>query len=123
VINYHKMVNPDLMEQLTVIHADANEYVGECDTLLIDHFEGDSSMNHPYIFRTVKELTENIKHETLWFWPLEQYILVLPFNSSNRNPYNRYLEYRKEYPTLPNLTFDELSAYCAVYNLGRNPGG
>ena len=119
IINYHKKVNPDLMDKITVVHGDANTYVGECDTLLIDHFEEETSLNHPYIFCTVKEISKNIKHDTLWFWPLESYIVNLSISKNPLEAYLRYENYRKEYPTLPDLTLKELLTFYSIFDLFR----
>ena len=115
VINYHKTFNPDIVEKLTIVHGDANTYEGECDTLLIDHYEEIAFSNPQYVFDTVKKLTENIKHKTMWFWPLEKYIINPPPGSNNKIGYPLYQDYRVKYPTLPDLTIKELIVYCSLF--------
>lgn len=118
VINYHKKVNPELIAQLEVIHCDASEYTGECDTLLLDHYEGVFVKNPSHYFQDIKQCCNNISHNTLWFWPLERAItdgLDEKVHNFSELRYNKYLTFTEIYPTLPKLTEPELNAYCNLF--------
>lgn len=73
VIDYHRKINPKLFKKANIICADASEYKGKCDTLLLDHYEGES-MKH--IFNDIKNIRKNIEFKTLWFWPLEVQLIA-----------------------------------------------
>ena len=42
VIDYHKFINPKLFDDVEVIHFNAYDYKGKCDTLLLDHYEDEA---------------------------------------------------------------------------------
>jgi len=73
IIKYQKKVNPSLFDKAKIICCDANTYKGECDTLLLDHYELES-MND--IIADVKIMCNNIKCNKMWFWHLETLILA-----------------------------------------------
>lgn len=120
VINYHKEVNPELMNQLEIIHSDASEYTGKCDTLLLDHYEYECFSNPEYYFSNIKQCCNNISHNVLWFWPLERMVtdnLNKEDESFSKTRYTEYLTLTKNYPTLPNITESELNTYCDIFYL------
>lgn len=110
VINYHKKINPDLLNQIEVINCDASEYSGQCDTLLLDHYESEPFSNLVGYFENIKRCSINISHNTLWFWPLEQII---------SNEYDTmFVEYnllKKQFPTLPNINEEQLKSYSDMF--------
>ena len=71
LIEYHREHNPQIFEKAEVIHADANEYVGECDVLLMDHYEQESIEQ---MAKMSSKVAKNINCEVCWFWPLEELI-------------------------------------------------
>ena len=87
LIEYHNTHNYDIMEKLEIVNCDANEFVGSCDTFLMDHLEFDSFVD------TFIKCLQNIKCNISWFWPIE---LCCP-------NYESYLELRHKAPTLPKL--------------------
>lgn len=106
LIEYHHEYNPDLIDQIELIHCDASEYKGKCDTLLLDHYE-----NEPfdYIVHDVEKCAVNIQHDTLWFWPLEEVI------SLKGNPYLNYQRMKRNLPTLADVSESKLDLYCKLY--------
>lgn len=127
VIDYHKKINPYFMDKIEVVNCDASEYKGECDTLLLDHYENLPLLNLDEYFKDIKKCCDNIKHKTLWFWPLELVICELidpkwtvlknDLNDKNitKKIYERYLNIKTMYPTLPNISEYELDAYCNLF--------
>lgn len=106
LIDYQKKYNPKIMEKLNVINCDANEYVGECDVLLLDHFE---QMQSPWIENIDFSCVQNIKHDLLWFWTVE----ISDFN------YEDYVHLRKHiYPTLPDISEQFYKVLQYVFHAG-----
>ena len=73
LIDYHLLnskwaKNP----KLKMINTDASVYKGSCDTLLLYHYAHQEAMS---ILNNVKAISKNIKCETMWFWPLESFIV------------------------------------------------
>jgi hypothetical protein len=89
LIEWQKKYNSKIMEQLTVINCDAEEYVGKCDALLLDHFE---QYNSPW-YRNDFNCVQNIKHDLMWFWTAEV----------SDHTYEDYLNLRVKYSTLPDI--------------------
>lgn len=120
VIDYHKEFNPDLINQFEVIHCDASEYNGKCDTLLLDHYESEPFLDQKNYFYNIRKCSNNIEHSVLWFWPLEV-IVTTKLNREDedfsKKRYKNYLNLTKKYPTLPNITESELNSYCDMYYL------
>lgn len=96
VIEYQKRHNPEIMEKITVIHCDANEYVGECDTLLVDHYEDLSVEKKELAVYGISSCCQNIKHDLCWAWALE--VLVT---------YQDYIDIRAKGYKFPYLTEEE----------------
>lgn len=119
IIDYHKQLNPDFMSKVEVIHCDASEYIGECDTLLLDHYESEPFQDSSKYFQNIKKCYDNIKHTSFWFWPLELMVTVgLSKKDKNfsKNRYEKYLNLMKIYSTLPNITECELNSYCDMFD-------
>jgi hypothetical protein len=136
VIEYHQHIKSPFLDNIELIHCDANEYFGKCDTLLLDHYEHHDSKD---IINNVYTVHKNIKHETLWFWPFESIIyeiglrycnpklLALPFNNkiSPRyrftqeylNFHEIYLDLKKKYnlQTLPEISPDVLEMFIFMH--------
>lgn len=107
ILEKHKTVinlNRKLLEndKIEVIHCDANEYVGDCDVLLIDHYaDGQWSLNFN-LWRSVAEnVQNNIKSKLTWVWPIEYYLTRI------QNPLDLYEDLRNKL-NLPELTEDLL---------------
>lgn len=105
LIEYHNKHNPILMKKIKVINEDAEKYIGECDTLLLDHYEEGSD---DFILNKVKKVFRNIKHKKLWFWRLEDMLTYIP-----------YLNLRKKFPTLPNLNEEQIQHFMTIYFHGK----
>lgn len=73
IIQYHHSINSAFLRdpRVEIIHHDAQTYQGQCDVLLLDHFEME-----PYheIIELVKVCQQNIACDVMWFWPLEHVI-------------------------------------------------
>ena len=80
IIEYNRYINPKLMSEIEIINTDADEYIGKCDTLLLDHYE---MIEYPKLFKRIDKISKNIKCETLWFWPIER--ILLEIASKNKN--------------------------------------
>jgi hypothetical protein len=118
VIEYHQYIESPFLKEIELIHCDASEYVGKCDTLLLDHYEfpehNDPRMK--LLFLDLLKITKNITHQCFWFWPFED-ILLDTQKCTNISPYEEYLRLRKDvFPTLPNLSKSELMHFIDVYN-------
>jgi hypothetical protein len=136
VIEYHQHIKSPFLDNIELIHCDASEYFGKCDTLLLDHYE---TNDFKHIINDVCAVNRNIKHEKLWFWPFENIIyeiglrycnpklLCLPFNNK-RSPRYRfdkdylnfheiYLDLKSTYnlQTLPEISLDVLEMFIFMY--------
>ena len=78
VIEYHKINNPNLYNNIEIINADVSEYKGKCDTLLLDHYEQET-VNE--IFEDASQVSKNIDCNEMWIWTLEDFVTL----------YQRYL--------------------------------
>lgn len=115
LINYHKKTNPKLFEKIKIICADATEYKGECDTLLIDHYEND---NMEYMINDVKNICENnIKCNKMWFWHLETKLLADSYGMSEINLANDFNDGKFKYDT------NKFNNIITVYNNLKTAGG
>ncbi len=101
VIDIQDKLNPKIMNKLNIVHADANVYKGECDTLLIDHFQDDENNKLPI----VTNCCNNIRHKQMLYWDI--------FSDYSR--YNKYQELRKQFTTLPNFTPNQFYKYVQIY--------
>ena len=133
IIDYHKEINSDIIKKAKVICTDAVDYVGKCDTLLLDHYEHESM---DYIVNNVKTVCKNIQCEKMWYWHLETQILAdlhgvqedgvwllfrdkkLKFDTESlRNIKYVYENIRQRFnlEKLPNLTEEELKLFLTIY--------
>jgi hypothetical protein len=71
VIEYHKWLNNPLLKKIELIECDANEYVGSCDTLLLDHYEQEKDQEW---LDSIRNISKNVNHNCLWVWSVEPYI-------------------------------------------------
>jgi hypothetical protein len=124
IINYHKSINSEFLNdpRVEVINIDANEYVGECDTLLLDHFELAETED---ILNDVSKINKNIKCEKMWFWPLERIVMHKRKWSVNekglewvQTKLESYNDIKLAYnlTNLPDLTEEELNMFCMMFN-------
>tara|TARA_A100001234_G_scaffold197620_1_gene187901 strand:- start:1436 stop:2137 length:702 start_codon:yes stop_codon:yes gene_type:complete len=120
VIEYQKIINPELFDHVEVIHADAAEYTGKCDTLLLDHFESEAL--HEYkLLQSMSDVCKNIESDVAWFWTLEQIIVKESYHRSRH--LGRYVsnllvynEFKSRYNMpLPDLTEEDLMLYYFMY--------
>jgi hypothetical protein len=94
IIEYHKENNPDLMSRIEVINSDCLQYFGECDTLLLDHYENESSDE---ILKNAKIVSDNIKCDNMFIWPLEKILISTKNNYPNLSFLDIYNQIKKEY--------------------------
>ena len=73
LIEYHKNVNPQLLDKVEFINCDAREYKGKCNSLLLDHYEFENIYD---IINDVKFICNNIECNNMWFWHLETLIIA-----------------------------------------------
>ena len=106
LIEYHNKHNPMLMKKIKIINEDAEKYVGECDTLLLDHYEEGTN---DFILDKVEKVAKNIKHKKIWFWRIEHMLTY----------YTTYLNLRKRIPTLPNLNEKQIRHFITIFFHGK----
>lgn len=105
LIEYHNTYNRDIMEKLEIVNCDANEFVGSCDTFLMDHLEFSNFVE------TFIKCLQNIKCTTSWFWPIE---LCCP-------NYEKYSQLCLSVATLPKLQRLEYEMLLEIFK--RRKGG
>jgi len=119
LIDYHKEHNPDLFEYAEVIHADANEYVGQCDVLLMDHYEEETI---PQMAEMSSKVLKNINCDICWFWPIEELVQMHPrYFHHDKVPSTalesyEYIKKKYDLPKLPELNEDTLNLFLYVFN-------
>ena len=118
LIDYHKEHNPDLFEYAEVIHVDANEYVGECDVLLMDHYEEEPIEE---MAEMSSKVAKNINCELCWFWPIEELIQKQPQYQVD-DPLSlleayEYVKKKYDLPKLPELDFEILILLRTIFNV------
>jgi len=113
IIEYNKIINPELMKNVEVINENASDYKGKCDTLLLDHYE---SQSPNYILNNVESCVKNIKSQTMWFWPLERYI-----SREKDNNLETYKNFAMRYNlfSLPYIDKRKLDLYIKLFNLSN----
>jgi hypothetical protein len=119
IIDYHKKFNPDILDKIEVIHMDAFDFRGKCDTFLADNFEGPEHLEVTFL-KAFKIMNENIKNEVSWMWPLESTLNKHYKNYIGLSLLEIYNNIKKffELKTLPNLTEEELFEFCKIYYMG-----
>lgn len=112
VIEYHRHIKSPFLDHIELIHGDASEYVGKCDTLLLDHYEFEYLDEYNFL-RGIRKIMYNIECNTLWFWPLETLLLNNGIYNLG-NPKERYDWYRAKHRLikLPDLESDEIFQFC-----------
>lgn len=120
VIDYHKKFNPDILDKIEVIHADVYDCAGQCDTLLIDNFEGELSLFPHWLYST-KLIATRIKSNITWMWPLEVILSSCYRNYIGLSLSEIYFNIKKYYDldTLPDLTEEQLFHFCYVHHRGN----
>lgn len=111
LIEYHKQHNRDVLDKIDCIECDANEYVGRCDTLLLDHYEQESEKS---IIDSIKNIHKNIKCNTLWAWPLER---MIDENFDLSNPLRSYeiFKNKNSMELLPDLNEQEILMFLTAF--------
>ena len=120
VIEYHKINNPDLYNNIEIINTDASEYKGKCDTLLLDHYEQES-MNE--IFEDAVQVSKNIDCNEMWIWTLDDFVTLYQRHLNRENNaivskvdvYN-YLKETFNLDKLPEVTEDLLHLFYFMFN-------
>jgi hypothetical protein len=126
LIEYHKVNKTPFVEHVEIIHCDASQYLGSCDTLFLDHYnDGNfkgilSNIIAPFLKNT-KQTCYNIKHKNLWFRGLEEicmnpiHIGALENKNISDTRYEIYLSLKEKYSTLPNLTNKSFNELLMIY--------
>lgn len=116
VIEYHEYIKSPWLNHIEVIHCDASEYIGKCDTLLLDHYEFEPCLaNKHLLFTDVEKCVKNIKHETMWFWPIEHILLLN--KRLGMDKFQSYDHLKQAFPTLPELDFETINLYVGMFHL------
>lgn len=115
IIDYHQKHNPDLCEKIDIVHCNARDYVGECDTLLLDHYEG---MDVVGFSLDAYEIQKNISSKQTWFWTFETYLSYISFFWSSRS--DMFYDYEAlrssdNFINLPRIGSGELIRIMKVY--------
>lgn len=126
LIEYHKINKTPFVEHVEIVHCDASQYMGSCDTLFLDHYNDGNfkgiltDIITPFLKNT-KQTCHNIKHKNLWFRGLEEICMNSIHTSTLENKnisdirYKIYLNLKEKYPTLPNLNNKMLNSLLTVY--------
>jgi hypothetical protein len=124
LINYHKEVNSPFITspKVEIVCGNVNDYKGQCDVLLLDHYELEPWEE---ILQNVYQCQQNIECEIMWFWPLEKITTIYrKYYSDNIPPYNLLTKYqtynliKQNYNLnkLPNLDEQTLNMYVMLYS-------
>lgn len=115
LVNFHRKNskwynNP----KLTVVNTSADKYKGECDVLLLDHYE---QQNFVAILNDVKQITSQIKTNVAWFWPFEVYILTHYWKYNKTSLLDSYETIKGMFnlQNFPKLTETQLINYCDIF--------
>ena len=110
IIDYHLKHNPNICSKLKIIHCNAEEYIGDCDTLLLDHYELE---NNEYILNSVMKFKERIQYNNLWFWPIERLISNMGHNRIDKMESYKIL--KDKIQGLPELSESSLDLYLTIW--------
>ena len=110
IIEYHQHIKSPFLNHIEIINCDASEYIGKCDTLLLDHYENQSE---DQIVSDVLNITNNIECDMLWFWPLERFILK--YNTPNKKNEYDFFKYRNKLLKLPELDNETIRLFCFMW--------
>jgi hypothetical protein len=111
VIRYHMKYNPDICNKLKIVNDDAKQYVGNCDTLLLDHYEFESD---DHVLNEVQNFKNRIDYETIWFWPIEK-IIKNKSLSDSVSLRESYGELQRIIKGLPDLSDSSLKLYDNIW--------
>ena len=108
LIDLQFKMNPEIMNhpKMNVICIDANDYIGECDFLTIDHYNAPEDKDA--IHETLTKVTKNIKHKVMWYWT------ILYDINDFQNIEKKYALLKSKYKTLPELNFNQLLEYILL---------
>ena len=122
VIDYHKHINPKFFDDVEVIHMDAYEYTGKCDTLLLDHYEEDAA-NDMLVLQNASEISKHIECGTMWMWTLERIVAGRSWQRSckvgsyvSKTLIYNEIKTRFDLDKLPDLSEEQLELYYFMYN-------
>lgn len=119
VIDYHHYIKSPFLDHIELINCDASEYSGKCDTLLLDHYNGPDQFDN--IINDVINITNNISHNLLWFWPLELMLFETLFLQRDAklkkysNFHDIYLDFKFNLKTLPVLSPEVLNMFVFMF--------
>jgi len=103
--------NPDICNKLKIVNDDAKQYVGNCDTLLLDHYEFESD---DHVLNEVQNFKNRIDYETIWFWPIEK-IIKNKSLSDSISLRESYGELQRIIKGLPDLSDSSLKLYDNIW--------
>lgn len=121
VLEYHKYLQSPFLQHCEVIIGDASEYFGKCDSLLLDHYADYD--DYKFVFDDVRTVCRNIESETMWFWPLEKFIInyrVFYNERFGRNPRLKTIyqdiKSKNMLDNLPDLDDSAIELYCFMFS-------
>lgn len=121
VIDYHNMLNESWFRdpKLTIVNEDALEFKGECDCLLIDHFEDPFTNTKTEGWLAQCEIIQaHIKSNITWIWPLEMMIAI-----SYKPPLITYNNIKQNFNLqLPDITEEQLLEYIKNFSASSFKG-
>jgi hypothetical protein len=124
LINLHYTLNSEFLndERVEIINVDALDYKGECDVLLLDHYELD---DYEYILADVKKIQDKINCKKMWFWPFERIIMhSRRWHSFNDSPHNLITKHQAfnllkenwKLDKLPDYGEQQINLFCMMFH-------
>jgi hypothetical protein len=116
VIEYNRINNPDLCSNIEIVYADASEYEGSCDTLLLDHYEFEDVDSR---LLDASRIRKNIDCDVLWVWELEDFVSMYRRPEDRRLDVYEHLKTRFGLDELPEMSEELLRLFCFMFNAGK----
>ncbi len=120
IIEYHKNINNPILSKINIVNENADNYIGDCDTLLIDHISDENE--HDYdVIKLTKNLQNNIKCNKMWVWSIEPIIIDISLKN-NLSLYDSYYFFKKFYNLhkFPDLSNEELTLFFVMFYMNEN---
>jgi hypothetical protein len=124
VIQYHVKINsPFLKDPRTeIIYCAAQDYRGECDVLLLDHYETETIFA---MADDAKLIHDAVKCKVFWYWPFERIIMHsrkwFTDNSTDGRLVTKYEAFKKlkehhGYFKMPDFDEDTINLLCMMHH-------
>jgi hypothetical protein len=113
VIDYHYFNKSPFINKIQIIEADANEYIGSCDTLLLDHYEQETDM---IFLDSIRKVSNNIDCKQMWAWSIEP---IIDRMARDKNLYDAYNEFKimNKFHKLPDIDTQCLMLFLSMFFL------